>query len=46
MSQNIDYIIIVGAGERIRTSDLLITNQLLCRLSYTGVMIFSFRLII
>ena len=25
-----------GAGERIRTSDLLITNQLLYRLSYTG----------
>ena len=25
-----------GAGEWIRTTDLLITNQLLCRLSYTG----------
>ncbi len=25
-----------GAGERNRTSDLLITNQLLYRLSYTG----------
>src|SRR5262245_51729542 len=25
-----------GAGERIRTSGLLITNQLLCQLSYTG----------
>jgi hypothetical protein len=28
--------LIFGAGERIRTSDLLITNQLLCQLSYTG----------
>ncbi len=26
-----------GAGERNRTSDLLITNQLLYRLSYTGI---------
>ena len=26
-----------GAGERTRTSDLLITNQLLYRLSYTGM---------
>ena len=26
-----------GAGRRIRTPDLLITNQLLYRLSYTGV---------
>ena len=26
-----------GAGERNRTSDLLITNQLLYRLSYTGM---------
>lgn len=25
-----------GAGERTRTSDLLITNQLLYQLSYTG----------
>jgi hypothetical protein len=25
-----------GAGEWIRTTDLLITNQLLCRLSYPG----------
>lgn len=28
---------VCGAGERIRTSDLLITNQLLYRLSYSGV---------
>ena len=27
----------IGAGERNRTSDLLITNQLLYRLSYTGL---------
>ena len=27
----------VGAGRRTRTPDLLITNQLLYRLSYTGV---------
>ena len=27
----------VGAGRRIRTPDLLITNQLLYRLSYTGL---------
>jgi hypothetical protein len=26
-----------GAGKRTRTSDLLITNQLLYRLSYSGV---------
>ena len=25
-----------GAGNRIRTSDLLITNELLCQLSYAG----------
>ncbi len=25
-----------GAGSRIRTDDLLITNQLLCQLSYAG----------
>ncbi len=29
--------LIFGAGERNRTSDLLITNQLLYRLSYTGM---------
>ena len=29
---------IAGAGERIRTSDLLITNQLLCQLSYASLM--------
>ena len=28
----------VGAGERNRTLDLLITNELLYQLSYTGVM--------
>ena len=28
---------IIGAGEGIRTSDLLITSQLLYQLSYTGV---------
>lgn len=27
----------VGAGEMIRTPDLLITNELLYRLSYTGI---------
>jgi hypothetical protein len=26
-----------GAGDQIRTGDLLITNQLLCLLSYTGI---------
>ncbi len=26
-----------GAGEWTRTTDLLITNQLLCQLSYTGM---------
>ena len=30
-------LLINGAGERNRTSDLLITNQLLYRLSYSGV---------
>ena len=28
-----------GAGRRTRTPDLLITNQLLCQLSYTGLFI-------
>ena len=28
---------IFGAGEWTRTTDLLITNQLLCQLSYTGI---------
>ena len=28
----------IGAGARIRTADLLITNQLLCQLSYAGCM--------
>ena len=28
-----------GAGEWIRTTDLLITNQLLCQLSYAGKVI-------
>lgn len=27
---------VIGAGERTRTADLLITNQLLYQLSYTG----------
>ena len=31
------YIDVNGAGGRIRTPDLLITNQLLYRLSYTSV---------
>ncbi len=30
------YDIVIGASERNRTADLLITNQLLYRLSYTG----------
>ena len=30
-----------GAGEMNRTPDLLITNELLYRLSYTGLCIFS-----
>ena len=29
-------LLIFGAGKRIRTSDLLITNQLLYQLSYSG----------
>jgi hypothetical protein len=29
--------LVPGAGEWIRTTDLLITNQLLCQLSYTGM---------
>ncbi len=28
----------IGAGGRIRTPDLLITNQLLCQLSYTSML--------
>ncbi len=30
------YLLLSGAGKGIRTSDLLITSQLLYRLSYTG----------
>lgn len=30
-------LIISGAGKRIRTADLLITNQLLYQLSYPGI---------
>ena len=30
-----------GASRRIRTDDLLITNQLLCQLSYASVFLFS-----
>ena len=30
------YLVLTGAGKGIRTSDLLITSQLLYRLSYTG----------
>ena len=30
------YSCLIGAGEWTRTTDLLITNQLLCQLSYTG----------
>lgn len=33
--------VVCGAGERIRTSDLRITNALLYQLSYTGNQIFS-----
>jgi hypothetical protein len=29
-------IVFIGAGEWTRTTDLLITNQLLCQLSYAG----------
>jgi hypothetical protein len=32
--------VIVGAGEMIRTPDLLITNELLYQLSYTGLFLF------
>ncbi len=30
------YGVVVGAGDRNRTNNLLITNQLLCQLSYTS----------
>ena len=30
-------LLIIGAGKRSRTSDLLITNELLYQLSYSGV---------
>ena len=30
-------IVLYGAGGRIRTDDLLITNQLLCQLSYASI---------
>ena len=34
--ENLETLYISGAGEGIRTSDLLITSQLLYQLSYTG----------
>ena len=34
----------VGAGEMNRTPDLLITNELLYRLSYTGLFLYSLKL--
>ena len=30
----------IGADSRIRTDDLIITNDLLCQLSYIGVLLF------
>ncbi len=36
---------LVGAGTRSRTRDLLITNQLLYQLSYTGVILVRARII-
>ena len=33
----------IGAGTQIRTADLLITNQLLYRLSYPGTTDFDFN---
>ena len=35
--ERFDLLFYSGAGERTRTSDLLITNQLLYHLSYTGI---------
>ena len=32
-----------GAGGRIRTPDLLITNQLLCQLSHIGIRLMTFN---
>ena len=36
-SRNRQVIDLIGAGERTRTADLLITNQLLYQLSYAGL---------
>jgi hypothetical protein len=33
----VSFLEIIGAGSRIRTDDLLITNQLLYQLSYAGI---------
>ena len=33
----VEALVFIGAGERSRTLDLLITNELLYQLSYTGV---------
>jgi hypothetical protein len=38
----IAFIFISGAGNMIRTRDLLITNQLLYQLSYTGIFFLLF----
>ena len=34
----VDFLTCIGAGEMNRTPDLLITNELLYRLSYTGTL--------
>jgi hypothetical protein len=36
------FIIEIGAGDGTQTRDLMITNQLLYQLSYTGLMVGSF----
>jgi hypothetical protein len=37
--QPLVFLALIGAEERIRTADLLITNQLLYQLSYLGILL-------
>ena len=39
------HLVFFGAGRGIRTPDLLITNQLLCQLSYSGMSLSNQRIV-
>jgi hypothetical protein len=43
-SNSTETLVFIGAGSRIRTDDLLITNQLLYQLSYAGISLGKYSL--